>query len=226
MCSRLYKKSEVRESLTMPLHMSEECTVYWAIRKHANFLLKILFWPQTLVIWLLGNHNFGSWGSFWYFCESRRCDFLPNYTFSVLHAYLLALIKVVCYEQCGACHRNIYLWCLGCFVCPQFSSEQWLHWAFTERGSTQVMQGLVLACWESSDQQHHVLGWIFVGSIILRSPPSSIHMDIRITFWNDIIWGQYKTCLSRKFQFLPHLPFYIVQNSFWITENSYWCLKV
>lgn len=42
MCSRLYKKAEVKESLTMPLHMSEQCTVYWTIRKDANFLLKIL----------------------------------------------------------------------------------------------------------------------------------------------------------------------------------------
>lgn len=63
----------------------------WAIRKDTNFLRKILLWPQTLVFWLLGNHNFGSWDSFWYFCESRRCGFLPNSTFLVHHTYLLVI---------------------------------------------------------------------------------------------------------------------------------------
>lgn len=112
-CIQGYTRSlRWNKALTMPLHMSEQCTVYWAIRKDANFLLKILFWPQTLVIWLLGNHNFGSWDFFWYFCQSRKCGFLPNYTFSVLHTYLLGLFL------------SSMLWAVWCL------SQKYLHVLF------------------------------------------------------------------------------------------------
>lgn len=90
-CVQGYTRSLRWKKAWLCLYTSGHGTVYWATRRDANFLLKILFWPQTLVIWLLGNHNFGSWDSFWYFCESIRHGFLPNYTFSVLHANLLVL---------------------------------------------------------------------------------------------------------------------------------------
>lgn len=90
----------------------------------------MLFWPQTLVIWLfLGNHNLGSWDSFWYFCDSRRHGFLPNYTFPVLHTSLL-VVFLSAVLQAAWCLSLKYLHVLFVLFCLP-SVFLWTFWSAT-----------------------------------------------------------------------------------------------
>lgn len=198
MCSRLCQKPEVKESLTTSLSMSDSVLPTGLLGRMPSSWEWGYFNPshQPFDSSYGIIYNFASWGKFLsystghscqYFYTSRRYSLLPNYTFSVPTP--CSFFQALCYEQHDICHWNIYTCCLQCSVFPWYScgpSDQWLYWEFTEMESTEVMQGLVLACWVNSDYQHYLLEWIFVGIIILRDAPSSIRVDSGIILWTDL----------------------------------------
>lgn len=122
MCSRLYKKSEVKESLNISLNMStgllERMPSSWKV---CCFNLSHQSFDSSAGI----IYNFDSWGDFLVTAEVIPFDIFvhPEDMASCLTTLFLffipipcSLFQVLCYEDHDICHWNFYVCCLQCFV--------------------------------------------------------------------------------------------------------------